>query len=619
MAPAGMSGVPGHRTGSKAWQSIKKPPLRAFFRLWDRPGVSWMAIPVLSLSILALGTAVLAPRTWFVGRGCIDAYGTQWFYWLASRQLLGIDGFQHTAMLFFPWGKDIYLHTGGNLLDAYLASPLRWALGPVLGYNTWILLVLLGNGLAAAHLARSIGSGRWGAMASASLMVICPFVLQELQQGRPTQAFLLFPVLCLYMLIRMRVVVHAVLVGLLMAFSAWTYWYYGLICALLAVVHGLWRLIRGPARVRVLSLHLLAALLCLWLVLPTAWPLVQALERGSVPGLLDMNGGGGLWGLHLRTVEGDSQGLFVLSPLAGTAGALIDEQGIRYNAGSRIFGMVHVGLLLVGLVLVKGHRVLMLSWAVLALLLAVGPVLILGDRYLPNPVYLALLDASDVLRRWWWPARTLFVIHAIVAATASYALGRLSSGLARNGLLAIVVLLVLYGDAKESLLPLESWQSETSPGLQRLACASLGAVIDLPFARDQKHLYLQTIHEKPIMGGMLSKKAAFAPAGQRDLVETNSFLRLLLDLGDRQYTRSLTFQEADRQSILQLGFRYVLVRTDAYTRPKPGGAGELRWVSEWPRLRRSLYRVLGDPVYEDDHLAIYGIDGGSLRCAQRRE
>ena len=221
-----------------------------------------------------------------------------------------------------------------------------------------------------------------------------------------------------------------------------------------------------------------------------------------------------------------------------------------------------------------------------------------------------------MFRRWWWPGRALFLVHALVVATAAVALERLRPRWLANSLLGLAVLGVTASGWRQGLLPLERWAREDSAGVACLAAAPEGAVVDLPYARDQRHLYLQTLHQKPVLGGMLSKKTAFAPQEQRELREENSFLDLLLDLGNRQYTRSLTYDEPDRQRLVDLGYRYLLVRTDAFQRPKIKAGGAIEWLPDWPRLRRNLYRPLGDPDYEDEHIAIYRFDGGVLRCPE---
>jgi hypothetical protein len=94
---------------------------------------------------LLLGVAGLlwAGRGAFWGSADVDFWGTQWFYWLLGRRVLAAEPFAHTDLIFHPWGKEVYLHTGGNVLDAFAALPFRYVLGPVVGYNAFLAAILV--------------------------------------------------------------------------------------------------------------------------------------------------------------------------------------------------------------------------------------------------------------------------------------------------------------------------------------------------------------------------------------------------------------------------------------------------------------------------------------------
>ena len=136
------------------------------------------------------GPALLAPRTTFVGEEFIDYHGTLWFFWWVDHALSEGQPLLQSTWLFHPWGKDLYAHTGGNVLDGLMAMPLRRVLGPVLGMNLWCALVLLSNAGATALLARALGASRPGWWLAAGLGLLHPYALRELALGRPTQALL---------------------------------------------------------------------------------------------------------------------------------------------------------------------------------------------------------------------------------------------------------------------------------------------------------------------------------------------------------------------------------------------------------------------------------------------
>lgn len=588
-----------------------------------RASVAWLVA-------LAVATCVVIqpviPGFWrqFIGRTWVDAWGTQWFFWLGERQVLSGEGFLKTDLLFHPWGKDVYLHTGGNLLDAWLALPFRLLLGPVAGYNLWIALLVFTNGLAGAWLARRFGGGRAARGVAALLLATSPFVLQEIQFGRPTQAFLLFPVLCLGTLFGLRSALEAVLGGVLLALAAWSYWYYGLVCALLATAAGTWRMVLqpgiGPAnpgersfrtRVRVGAWYALAAGVALALTLPGALPLLHSLEQGQVPGLLAMDAAAEGGGFRLVTEQGDTQGLSLLL-LSGRVGSLVADEALTLVPGPRLVGWVYVALLGAGLVVLRRGRFLVAAWTLLLSIVAAGPVFIAGSRFLPNPVYAILLEASDVIRRWWWPVRSVFAIQALAAALGGLALERIRLRPLRIGLLVVAIVSVAVGSFRDGVLPLGTWSAREDPEIACLAAAPPGAVLDLPHARDQEHLYLQTLHGHPVLAGMLARKSAFAPEEVRALVSGNSFVRYLVAAGDRRAGELAAPSEADRRAFVDLGYRYVLVHLETYLRPSSlrGGA----WASDWPVVERSLYPLLGPPAREGAAFALYTVDGTPLGC-----
>ena len=130
------------------------------------------------VAALFLGTlTTLATR--FLGIEYVDHYGTQWFYWFAEHQLRTGEGFGHSDLMFFPYGKDIYLHTGANVLDAILAVPFRALLGSVLGYNLFVIAGLMVSAWAFFKLALDFTEDRNAALIGAGLVTLSPFVLSE--------------------------------------------------------------------------------------------------------------------------------------------------------------------------------------------------------------------------------------------------------------------------------------------------------------------------------------------------------------------------------------------------------------------------------------------------------
>ena len=294
---------------------------------------------------------------------------------------------------------------------------------------------------------------------------------------------------------------------------------------------------------------------------------------------------------------------------------MLAAEGLRFNPGLPALGVVHLAGAAVGILLMRRERALgwMLIGMVVALWVASGPVVQLGFTTLANRPWLALVAASDVLRRWWWPGRAVAAFHVLLAPLLAWAFGRLPRKVAWGlGLLTCVGLAVPL--RADGLLPLATWDATPDRALTCLRDAPPGAVIDVPLLVDQKNLWYQTIHHHPLLGGMLLKKAAFAPAELGTLRKEDPLVMALEAVGQKAYTRRVEpATDDDRQRLTDLGYRYVLARIDAFRRPK-GTGDTVEWVSEWNRPRRQMLAVLGEPAFEDQELAIWTIDRAALDC-----
>ena len=544
-----------------------------------------------------------------VGVRYVDGFGTMWWFWYLGEVVAGRADLVHTNLLFFPGGKDVFAHTGGNLLDGLAAWPLRAVLGPVLGYNAWIAVLVATNFAAGAYLGRVMTrSPGWPA---GLVLALNPFVLREIEEGRPTQAWLALPALALAGTWQARGVSGAVATGLAVAATGWLYWYYGFVFGILVVFAGVVRL--GHRRDFNSAWTLgLAGLVALAAVSPALALLSGQLAEGKVPGLFAMDGTCVTAPLAFRTLEGDAAGMQVLS-LRGVFGAVVDEGGVRFTPGEPALGLAGVAAAaLGGVVLWRSHQraaaLVALLAVTLSLGIALGPVLVLGDGFVVNRPYIWLMQEIDVLRRWWWPGRgvagVVVALCVLVPAAARSRLGMLG-----------VVTMVAVETWRVGIVPLSTWDGAVAPGMRCLAGAPHGAVVDLPFLSDQHNLYLQTLHQKPILGGMLVKKPSFGSASALALRAENSFLDLLLDYGDMEMLRDPAYDEADRQRLLALGFRYAVVDLSRFEGTAAGlGAGTMGG-SNWPRVKRLLRPVIGEPQVEGVGVAVYTLDGSTLSCS----
>ncbi|MDP6935139.1 MAG: hypothetical protein QGG40_19625, partial [Myxococcota bacterium] len=217
-----------------------------------------LAVALLVGTIFGPALQVMGER--FLGYQDVDAFGTQWFYWYVGTFLGDGRALGHTDLFFFPFGKDIYRHTGFNIMDALVALPFLRVLGPVPGYNAFCVFAMLLNGAAAWKLLTHVvdreemlsggaGAGsRVACLVGTALYALNPFLLSELLEGRATQVFQPFVPLFFLFLFRQADDApaeqgplwprwkDAIFASLCLSITAVTYWFYGLFCGVAAIV-----------------------------------------------------------------------------------------------------------------------------------------------------------------------------------------------------------------------------------------------------------------------------------------------------------------------------------------------------------------------------------------------
>ena len=570
-------------------------------------------------------------HTHFLGIEYVDHYGTQWFYWFVEQQVRTGESSDHTGLFFHPWGKDIYAHTGTNVLDAWLAVPFRILLGHVLGYNVFVLFMLGISGVAFYWLARECTEDRLAAGVAALLFGLSPFILFETGEGRPTQSILLFVVL--FFLFTLRTARqpgwrNPVLAGIFLALSGYQYWYYAFFGGMVCLAHGLWHTARplaesGGGRATLMR-HAVIAAVALAITLPGGWSLITMTASGSgeVPGLLDTD----LWTLTASppvTREELTIGLQLWQPLRPWAGFFVQDADGTERFLEHAVVMPWMLLPVLALAAWRPDRLKRGSFFAMVLtatFLAMGPLIIVGDYLFPNIPFLLLIKKLGFMQRLWWPGRAVAMVAVLLGMAIAALLGSLA-GRKRLQAAAIVLLCGLWaGELRRGeSLPFPTWDATIPAGFRCLADGPEGAVIELPYAWTQAHLYFQIIHGRPIMGGMLENNETFTPPEFTELKENNTFLKTLLSLTKMENVELIRDDE-DLAELYDLGYRYVLLQKDAFHQK----AGNTRGLMDnamrtrQRKMARQLRQALGVPVYEDARISIYAPWGDPNPCADNK-
>jgi hypothetical protein len=562
----------------------------------SQSAAEWISYLVLALVAVAPG---LGHDSRLVGEG-VDLYGTTWFYWWVRHcgQTGQDPGF--TDLMFHPFGKDIFAHTGGNFIDAIASIPFQSILGPQ-DYQPWfVAAVLLANGLCFRVLMRGLCGSSTAVWTATMLWMVNPFTLFEISTGRITQAFLVFLPLAFHHFLRIdrgdrR---SAVLAGVFTAAQAWTYWFMGWFMALgLAIVAvSKWR--QSGADRGLLSRRIaLSAAVCGLCVLPAVVVMLGRLTDGLVPG---MGGAGGLSGFF--------------DALQGDGGRALQGWQQMTRDGAALFGgwfWAFAG----GLVLWSSKsRGIWGLGMVAALLFAIGPQLSVGID-LPMPHYLLAYHVLPFLERLWFPYR--WIVMAFFSCCVG--LGLVVSDVIEHGwkgrrwaVPLMMLPLALIEPASLGGFPIKA-QVWAPPAVYGEIAKLRGGLIELPMEVSRASLMAQPVHQQPLFGGMGETAPVFWPEGFRHQIG-NHFIRALRTAARTQDPLG-SFSPADRERIQDQGFRWVVL--DRHTLMRV--LDESVWWRAHPSDRPSagawavlrLSAILGPPVAADGALVVWDLEGGT--------
>ena len=582
------------------------------------------------LTLATIGGQLSALGRQFLGLEYVDAYGTQWFYWFVEHSLLEGSGPGHTNLFFYPWGKDVFAHTGANVLDAYLAIPFRIIFGNTLGYNLFVIWGLIVSALAFSRLAREFTRDGVAIGVSTVLFTFSPFILFELAEGRPTQALLALPVLFVLFMWRTGLRtgwLSPLLAGLFLALSGYQYWYYAFFGGMICAAHGAVRFIRpaegSGGRWRTLGRHAAIAATSLLLTVPVAYSLVMGQADGEqVPGLLDTD----RWSYQASppiTREDTSVGMFLWQPVKRQSGAFVcDVDGTERFLIRASWVPLVLWISFLAWLWRPGRlqRAPTLAIMTMSFLLAIGPILLLGDHALPNMFYIYLCKALPFMQRLWWPARAFAFFSVFLSIGIAVNLAHLRPlGLRVQVPAALLAAIIWIAElAGLGLVPYPMWSDEVPAGYQCLESGEEGAIIELPYAWTQAHLYYQIRHKRPIMGGMIENNMVFTPPESATFRNENTFVYSLISAAMQEGSQ-LEWTEEDKQAVHDLGFRYIVVQKDAFF--VAGDDQALVDNVRRTRLRRmhkTLVRMAGRPVYDDARVAIYTPWGYPVPCDQHQ-
>jgi hypothetical protein len=534
-------------------------------RLRSGAGAHWLALGgFFLLAIVVTYPVVLHFATGVPGDLTADRDQNLWNLWWTRESLLHLNNPFHTDLLYYPFGTDLYYHTLALPLCLIGLIP-QVLFGLPAAYNTVLLVAFTLSGYGMFRLILCVlgpGDGERGIAGAGGLLgfdgryaaaflggivfAFTPYTLDALK-GQPEVLSLQWMPLFAEMWMRATVGdgrwtpaasergrwKFGLLAGVFMALAAYSSLYYAVYLVVFAVALVLYRLVVGLRyRSPVLVARDMAgpALVALGVALVLMLPLGVGLVRDHNDPRLAVEADD----QHRLTHSAD-----LLSFIAPPHDHLLfgtwqDSPGLNEPALHDYLGLGYVALALALLgALVTWRRPSTRFWTglmALSLVLALGPVLQIGRNNtgigLPFAMFQALpgMDAIAKPERFVVLARMCMgvlsgwgVLWLLRLARERRAKGRIAAvggGRSRRGVvlaagLALVGLLVelpIHPRFMETLDDLPFYR-----GYESLAGQPAGGLMELPFATQQsettgRRMLLQTVHDKPIMAGYLSRK-----------------------------------------------------------------------------------------------------------------
>ncbi len=492
-----------------------------------------------------------------------DLWNSLWSLWFFQHSVVsGLSPFS-TDLLGFPSGGSLAI---ADPVNALLALALVPVFGLVSSYNVLVVGHLLFAGWMGHRLAEALvpGTSSRGAAWIAGLgYQTAPVLISAVHNGTSESiggGWLPLAMLAALVAMRGGGPMRTGLAAGALALAAIASWYGGL-CAFIGVL-ALAAFGDGtvPLRSRLTRLApalLVAALLCL----PLAW-----LQHHATTGAANLVGIKGVAELALvRRTTGAAD------PLAFFVPGDFRSPDFRFLSryGEEFVHCVYLGwVALAGAVLasVRG-RARGCGWLVAAgiagALLSVGPVLVHGgqavllpgDRVIPLP-YLVLesLPGFSSLSLLYRLAQLPALCVVLLAARGLSGLGSRP----RNAAIAAAAL--VFGEARllSPVLGLPASSDARFPSaLRDLAGATSGAVMNFPVVGGRRYLYEQTLHGKPITGGLNFPNNAASRIVWEAIIEG----------GETARSDPEGYRERIQRAACQQGIRYLVVHIDAMARP----------------------------------------------------
>ena len=498
-----------------------------------------------------------------------DGLGNIWNLWWTNKAITELHQSPwHTTFLYYPYGTSLLPHTL-NPFNGIMAIVLLRLMTLLQAHNFIVGFTFVVSGLTAFWLAREFTKSFVACLIGGFIFTFSEYHFSQAQGHLNLLSMEWIPlfVLCWYRLItRPRVVTAICSAGVLFLVLLCDYYYF-LYCVLAGLLIFIWQWIRSRDRLFFLRSNYPRSLSSfVLLTLITSGPLVFSLLR-----LL----------MHDAPSGAHDPASFSLDLL----GLLIPGHQWRFagltsfywsGLNDQVEKSVHIGFAVLAVVVYVWirrkvvHEAMSLWFLVFIVfaVIALGPVFHIADREILLPVtpYTVLAKLIPGMALGGMPVR--MVVMAILAASVLAAIGfadllhRARGSRTYMAVVAIVLVVLLFEYLPG---PLPARENPLPDFVRELKKLPDGAIYDLRSSKFHA-LYYQTVHERPMAFGYISRISASVDAKTKEL------------------ERVFAAGEYD-QLYREYGFRYLIL----------------------PRDMKLVDDALGKPVYQDNDAQIYDL------------
>ncbi|MEA2748069.1 MAG: hypothetical protein QOI41_2212 [Myxococcales bacterium] len=525
--------------------------------------LAYLAVALVFTWPLAANLATALP-----GDGA-DAPIFLWDEWWFRYALTHHASVFSTGHLFVPTGAQLAFHTF-TPLNGLLSVPLAPLVGPVRAHNLLVLWSWATAGWGTYALAARFARSKAARLFAGFVFAFCPYRFAHLLGHVNLTSTQWIPLFALALLAALeartprRAGAFGALAGALLAANVYTEMTYVLFSGIVGAALVVHALVRRPRLAIIVSGLVACAVTVVMLSLPF---LLAASATGTMASLATPTS------THADAFSANLYAYALPSPMHPLFGATtrrlcampegaLAETTVFPGYATWLFALVAFSRL-------RGARDPLAPWlalVVLFLALSLGPLLHAGTEMTSWWMPYRLVDDVPFLRNARAPSRFSVVAILGLAMAATAGLEAVTTWCRRARYRAVVVGTAFLVAAADFLaIPFPMHELPPSQALASLATAPDGALLSIPIGArtafdewgifDSNSLYEQTLHRKPVFGGMVARLSPTTANAATGL----PVVRDLLALEANRPLAAPTERAAARRFAREVGVRYVAV------------------------------------------------------------